>query len=63
MCGGTRHPRRPFFDYKGQMTFFAAEISDALCRELARRDKAPSVFRRNVITRGVNLNALIGREF
>ena len=43
-----------FFDYtenhKGRITFFAAETNDGLCRELARRDKAQSVFRRIVIT-------------
>ena len=56
-----------FFDYtenyKERITFFAAEIYDALRRELVRRDKAPSVFRRNVITGGVDLNVLIGSEF
>jgi len=56
-----------FFDYtenyKGRITCFAAETNDALCRELARRDKAPSVFRRNVITGGVDLNVWIGSEF
>jgi hypothetical protein len=56
-----------FFDhqknYKGQITFFAVEIHDALCRGLAVRDKAPSVFRRKVITGGMALNVLIGREF
>ena len=56
-----------FFDfkenYKGQITFFAREISDALCQELGVNDKPLSVFRRNVITVGVDLNELIGREF
>ncbi|MEP6671297.1 MAG: MOSC domain-containing protein [Chthoniobacter sp.] len=50
-------------DYKGQITFFRGEIYDELCALLAVWDKPPSAFRRNVITRGVNLNALIGREF
>jgi MOSC domain-containing protein YiiM len=27
------------------------------------RDKPPSVFRRNIITSGVDLNSLIGQEF
>lgn len=50
-------------DYKGQITFFSAEIYDELCARLAVRDKPPSAFRRNVITRGVDLNSLIGHEF
>jgi len=49
--------------YKGQITFFAEEIYDQLCVQLDVWDKPTSVFRRNVITRGVDLNALIGREF
>jgi len=49
--------------YKGQITFFAQEIYDQLCVELDVWDKPPSAFRRNVITRGVNLNELIGVEF
>ena len=56
-----------FFDYKenykGQITFFAWETYDAICRELNVHDKSPSAFRRNVITAGVDLNELIGREF
>ena len=50
-------------DYKGQVTFFAHEIYVELCATLGVRDKAPSAFRRNVITKGVELNTLIGREF
>jgi len=50
-------------DYKGQITFFAAEIYDELCARLGVWDRPPSAFRRNVITRGVDLNSLIGREF
>lgn len=49
--------------YKGQITFFALEVYDALCRELGVRDKPLSAFRRNVITADVDLNTLIGREF
>jgi MOSC domain-containing protein YiiM len=56
-----------FFDYKenykGQVTFFATEVYDALSDALDIRDKPLSVFRRNVITRGIDLNTLIGREF
>jgi MOSC domain-containing protein YiiM len=53
-------------DYKGQITFFAAEIHDELCRTLLPAPGAPpppSVYRRNVITRGVDLNTLIGHTF
>src|SRR5690349_15171698 len=50
-------------DYKGQITFFASEVYEALCAELGVYDKAASVFRRNVITEGVDLNAWIGTEF
>lgn len=50
-------------DYKGQITFFADEVYQALCQELKLRDKPPFTARRNVITRGVDLNSLIGKEF
>jgi MOSC domain-containing protein YiiM len=56
-----------FFDYKdnykGQVTFFAAEIFDALCDELRVHDKSPSALRRNVITRRQDLRELIGSNF
>ena len=50
-------------DYKGQVTFFSAEVFEAVCREFAVSGKSPGVTRRNVITRGVDLNSLIGQEF
>jgi MOSC domain-containing protein YiiM len=50
-------------DYKGQITFFAAEIYHELCAALDVWDKSPAVFRRNVITGGVDLNQLIGKQF
>jgi len=50
-------------DYKGQITFFPAEIYEELCARFDVWDKPASAFRRNVITRGVDLNTLIGREF
>jgi hypothetical protein len=50
-------------DYKGQVTLFAAETYERLCEQLQVTDKDPSVFRRNLLTRGVDLNALIGQEF
>jgi len=50
-------------DYSGQITFFAWEVYERLSAELGVCDKAPWVFRRNVVTFGADLNALIGREF
>ena len=50
-------------NYKGQITFFSDEVYQSLCDEFEVWDKPPSVFRRNVIVRGVDLNALIGQEF
>jgi len=50
-------------DYAGQVTFFAGEVYDEICRELNCTDRTPAVFRRNVLTRGADLNALIGVEF
>jgi MOSC domain-containing protein YiiM len=56
-----------FFDhkenFKGQITFFASEVFDDVCRELSARGQSPGVLRRNVITAGVDLNSLIGEEF
>ncbi len=56
-----------FFDYKenykGQITFFALETYDAISEELHVRNKPFSIFRRNVITAGMDLNTLIGHEF
>jgi len=56
-----------FFDfkenYRGQITFFAAEVFEEMCRTLGVKDKTASLLRRNVITEGVDLNSLIGAEF
>ena len=52
-------------DYKGQITFFAGEDLHQLWNDLgvpeASRDAAAT--RRNVITLGMDLPSLIGREF
>jgi MOSC domain-containing protein YiiM len=48
---------------KGQVTFFAEETWKRLCGELGVGDRQPDVFRRNIIVRGADLNALIGRDF
>ena len=50
-------------DYKGQITFFAWETYERMCAQFGVRDKSPGVFRRNIITEGLDLNALIGVEF
>jgi len=50
-------------DFKGQITFFADEVYQDLRTQIAGNDVAPSAFRRNVITRGLELNELIGKEF
>ena len=49
--------------YKGQITFFEVETYQDLCLQLGVWDCGPEVFRRNVITRGIRLNELIGVEF
>jgi MOSC domain-containing protein YiiM len=50
-------------DYKGQITFFAMEVFDELCTLLQIQACSPALARRNVITRGVDLNELIAQEF
>lgn len=56
-----------FFDHKpnyaGQITFFAMEVYEDLCRALSIFDKSPAALGRNVFLRGVDLNALIGVTF
>ena len=50
-------------NYKGQITFFSLEVFDELCRALGLQDRSPSLVRRNVVTRDLDLNKLIGQEF
>jgi len=50
-------------DYKGQITFFSLEVFDELCRALQIQDCSPALARRNVMTRGVDLNEFLGHEF
>lgn len=56
-----------FLDYKenyaGQITFFSGEVYDEIRAALNQPHRSPAVFRRNALTRGVDLNALIGQEF
>jgi MOSC domain-containing protein YiiM len=48
--------------YKGQITFFAWEVHRAVCAHFGR-ELGADVYRRNVITRGVDLSRWIGVEF
>lgn len=50
-------------NYKGQVTFFAHEVYERLCEQFQAMGISPAIFRRNVITKGVDLNTLIGQEF
>jgi MOSC domain-containing protein YiiM len=50
-------------DYKGQITFFSHEVYKDVCASLGVTDVPPSVFRRNVIVSGIDLNSLIDQEF
>jgi MOSC domain-containing protein YiiM len=50
-------------DYKGQITFFSLDVFNELCAALDVHDCSPAAARRNVITRGVDLNEYIGKEF
>jgi MOSC domain-containing protein YiiM len=50
-------------DYKGQITFFSLDVFDELCATLDVHGCSPAAARRNVITRGVDLNDLVGKEF
>ena len=52
-------------DYQGQITFFAWETYADLCARfgVATDERDPGVFRRNVVTRGLELAGLVGREF
>jgi MOSC domain-containing protein YiiM len=56
-----------FFDYKdnykGQITFFSLDVFDELCGSLQVEGIPPSAVRRNVFTRDVDLNSLIGKDF
>jgi len=50
-------------DYNGQITFFSQEVYEDLCKTLRIYGKPASVFRRNVITTGVDLAAWFDAEF
>jgi MOSC domain-containing protein YiiM len=50
-------------DYKGQITFVSLDVFDELCGALQLQDCSPALARRNVITRSIDLNDLVGQEF
>ena len=50
-------------DYKGQVTFFSIEVFERLLHVLRLGEADPSAVRRNVLTRGIDLNTWIGKVF
>ncbi len=50
-------------DFKGQVTFLAAEAVDAVREHFKRPDLSSSEFRRNLIVCGVDLSDWIGKRF
>lgn len=50
-------------DFKGQVTFLEQEVAQQVQEQFDLPEMAPSVFRRNVIVRGIDLNTLIGKRF
>jgi MOSC domain-containing protein YiiM len=50
-------------DYKGQVTFFSAEVAQELGFAFGLAAVDLSAFRRNIISEGADLNALIGQRF
>jgi len=50
-------------DYKGQVTFFDIAVYERLCEKFGVTHLGPDVFRRNIITEGQDLNALIDQHF
>lgn len=49
--------------FEAQVSFIAGEVLDALGQSLNLATLEPAATRRNIVTRGVNLNQLVGREF
>lgn len=50
-------------NYKGQVTLFSAEVFARMCAELGLEPASPAALRRNLVVSGVDLNALVGKEF
>lgn len=47
----------------GQVTFFEAEVVESIRERFSLAELSATVFRRNLIVRGVRLRALLGRRF
>jgi MOSC domain-containing protein YiiM len=56
-----------FFNYKenyqGQITFFSSEVYEFMRLALNLSGKSAAGARRNVVTEGIDLNSLIGKDF
>lgn len=50
-------------DFKGQITFFDWAVYEEVQKKFDLPDLHPSAFRRNALTRGIDLNSLIGKKF
>jgi len=50
-------------DFKGQVTFFDADVVDAVREQFNKPDLTSSEFRRNLIVRGVRLQDWVGKRF
>lgn len=50
-------------DYKGQVTFFSAEVVEEVRKHFKLPRLPASVFRRNLIVRGIDLEAWKGKRF
>ena len=50
-------------DFKGQVTFFDAAAVEAVREAFSKPDLSASVFRRNLIVRGIDLSAWVGKRF
>ncbi|HZZ19683.1 MAG TPA: molybdenum cofactor biosysynthesis protein [Opitutaceae bacterium] len=49
--------------HKGQVTFFSMEVYELMCAELGVWDRTPSVLRRNIFVRDIDLGSLVGTGF
>ena len=50
-------------DFKGQITFFDWAVYERIMKDFDLPDLDPKLFRRNVLTSGIDLNTLIGQRF
>lgn len=50
-------------DFKGQVTFFSAEVVEEVAREFGKESLDASLFRRNLIVRGAKLGEWVGKRF